>query len=468
LANYLLITAAGLKNGIRLDGNETSRIFTVTDNANVALIALTITHGYDNNSGGGAIVNGGPTTVINSTIVSNTFSGISGDGPLFLTNSIVTGNVGSPPDIPDDVRALYFYQANNIIGANALLAPLGNYGGPTQTMPPLPNSPAINAGNDTVTNLLIADQRILPRLFGSHVDIGSVELQALTLAATNVTGYAATLSGGVVTNGLPISYYFAYGLTTTYTAFTGTNSASNLFVSAPAGGLAPSTTYHFQLVVSNSAGMTTGGDQTFTTLPLPSVSNFGSQILSTNPITGSVTVQLSAYVNSYSLGASVKFQYGLSTAYGGVAGPFSLSAATSASNFVVAASGFVPGKIYHWNVVATNVAGTNVTADQTFTLPGSGIPGDINGDGIVSQSEFEAVYGYYVTNSPWLYLTNVAGLGGTNITFALSNSMVGSYTVQYSTNLVNWLPLGLATPRFLFTDTNAPANPQRYYRLVYP
>ena len=73
-----------------------------------------------------------------------------------------------------------------------------------------------------------------------------------------------------------------------------------------------------------------------------------------------------------------------------------------------------------------------------------------------------------MTNSPWLYLTNVAGLGGTNVTFALNSSALGSYTVQYSTNLVNWHDLGPATPRYLFTDTNAPAVPQRYYRLVYP
>jgi hypothetical protein len=95
-------------------------------------------------------------------------------------------------------------------------------------------------------------------------------------------------------------------------------------------------------------------------------------------------------------------------------------------------------------------------------------PGDQNGDGLVSQSELDAAYATYVTNSPWLYMTNVAGLGGTNVTFALSNSVLGSYTVQYSTDLVNWQSLGPALPRYLFTDTNTPAVPQRYYRLQFP
>lgn len=96
------------------------------------------------------------------------------------------------------------------------------------------------------------------------------------------------------------------------------------------------------------------------------------------------------------------------------------------------------------------------------------IPGDANSDGKVDQSEFDEVYANYVTNSPWLMMTNVAGLGGTNVTFGLSGSSLGSFTVEYTTDLVDWQPLGLATPRYLFTDTNAPAVPQRYYRLKYP
>ena len=40
--------------------------------------------------------------------------------------------------------------------------------------------------------------------------------------------------------------------------------------------------------------------------------------------------------------------------------------------------------------------------------------------------------------------------------------------MEYTTNFVDWLPLGPATPRYGFTDTNAPAVPQRYYRLRWP
>ena len=67
-----------------------------------------------------------------------------------------------------------------------------------------------------------------------------------------------------------------------------------------------------------------------------------------------------------------------------------------------------------------------------------------------------------------VFMTNVAGLGGTNVTFALEGSPLGAYAVEYSTNLTDWFPLGPASPRYGFTDTNAPALPQRHYRLRYP
>jgi len=40
--------------------------------------------------------------------------------------------------------------------------------------------------------------------------------------------------------------------------------------------------------------------------------------------------------------------------------------------------------------------------------------------------------------------------------------------VEYTTNFANWYLLGPATPRYLFTDTNAAGSPERYYRLRWP
>jgi len=131
-----------------------------------------------------------------------------------------------------------------------------------------------------------------------------------------------------------------------------------------------------------------------------------------------------------------------------------------------------PGFTWHWRVVATNGAGifpgTTFSPDQILATPSLYIAGDPNGDGVVGQAELEAVYANYLPTSPWLAMTNVAGLGKTNVTFSLSHSIAGGYSVEVSTNLADWQFLGPATPRYLFTDTDAPAAPQRSYRLRYP
>ena len=152
------------------------------------------------------------------------------------------------------------------------------------------------------------------------------------------------------------------------------------------------------------------------------------------------------------------------------------------------------GQTYYWSVQAVDgtFAGGPFSAEQSFTLnsvltPADGIhiPGDLSGDGTVSLEELNAVLGnynggivdqaalddvlaLYWPDSPWLNMTNVAALGTEQVTFALTNSTAGAYSVESSTNLVDWSYLGPAIPRYEFIDTNAPAAPQRFYRLMWP
>jgi hypothetical protein len=131
----------------------------------------------------------------------------------------------------------------------------------------------------------------------------------------------------------------------------------------------------------------------------------------------------------------------------------------------------------YWSVQAvdTAFAGSAFAPEAVFTqspvlTPTNGVPvaGDTNGDGVVDATELTTVLSNHLPNSPFLQLTNVAGLGGTDVTFALTNSFAGAFSVEYTTNLADWYFLGPATPRYLFTDTNAPAVPQRSYRLRWP
>ena len=230
-------------------------------------------------------------------------------------------------------------------------------------------------------------------------------------------------------------------------------------------------TYAVTYTATDSSGNSATNTRVVVVGVPPSLSGLTASVTATNGANGNRIVSLAALVNPNGLATTVNFQYGLTPAYGGSSAPV-LPASFAGSN-VASSVEFSAGFTYHWRVVAANSLGSVSSPDQTFTLGtpgggGSGVAGDLNGDGVVSQAELDAVYANYVTNSPWLYMTNVAGLGGTNVSFSLSNTVLGAYSVLYSTNLATWQYLGPATPRYLFTDTNAPALPKRYYRLGYP
>ena len=81
-----------------------------------------------------------------------------------------------------------------------------------------------------------------------------------TEAATALSSTGATLNGTVNPNGNATTYYFEYGPTKTYGTKTavvnaGSGNAKSP-ASAPVSGLTASTTYHFRLVATNSAGTT--------------------------------------------------------------------------------------------------------------------------------------------------------------------------------------------------------------------
>ena len=91
----------------------------------------------------------------------------------------------------------------------------------------------------------------------------------ITLTASNVTSTTATLDASVNPNGAVTTYSFNYGTTTGYGSSTPASnlpaSTSPLIVTGQLTGLTPNTTYHYQVVATNSAGATNGLDVFFTT-----------------------------------------------------------------------------------------------------------------------------------------------------------------------------------------------------------
>ena len=177
-------TATALFTNVTLNGNSASSngggIYATSGTAILTNVTLSGNHA---NTFGGGIFSGGLTTLTNVTIYGNTAAGDGGididSGTATLTNTIVANNTGG--DCGGLVGGSFNLSSDNNCGfgvrgnINVMLAPLGNYGGPTQTHMLLPGSPAIDFG--TNTGCPSTDQRGKPRPVNVICDVGAVERQ---------------------------------------------------------------------------------------------------------------------------------------------------------------------------------------------------------------------------------------------------------------------------------------------------
>ncbi len=192
-------------------------------------------------SRGGGIYNEGTVIILNGTITGNSNSAVNNNasgGGIFnaatvrAVNTIISGNASL---FTSDLSGSLATNVNNYIGGSALLAPLDLYGGSTQTHDLLSGSPATNSGNSCVLTAnacgfvhtaLTTDQRGtgFPRLFGTAVDIGAVEVgiiispptlplgtkdiaysQAITASGGGMAPYSFTLNSGTLPTGITLS-----------------------------------------------------------------------------------------------------------------------------------------------------------------------------------------------------------------------------------------------------------------------
>jgi hypothetical protein len=189
---------------------------------------------------------------------------------------------------------------------------------------------------------------------------------AITNPATLIASFSANLNGSVNPHGLTTSVYFQYGTTNSYGLTTAPQSRTGntfLNISAHISGLTASTTYHFRIVTTNSAGTRYGSDRTFTTLP-PT----GFPIVTTKPATNVATfaATLNGLLDPHGLTTSVYFQYGTTTNYGRTTAVQSQTGNTF-RNIAANIVGLARNTTYHFRIVATNSVGTRYGNDRTFT-----------------------------------------------------------------------------------------------------
>lgn len=199
--------------GVSITGNHAdygAGIYEQLASGSIELRGTTLSENTATTNGGAIDLETGPLSIFNSTLSGNSATGfggaiyqsvdmaavtnvtISGNsaahgggiwGASIVNNTIVASSsssnncgqaIGGTGNLSDDASCGF---GSGREGVNPLLLPLGNYGGPTQTMVPLPASPAIDAAIDAAC--LATDQRGLPRPVGLHCDVGAAERQAL-------------------------------------------------------------------------------------------------------------------------------------------------------------------------------------------------------------------------------------------------------------------------------------------------
>ena len=213
----------------------------ISSSGSLTLRNSTVSGNKATRNAGNALYSQGPALTLDSvTVTENTLTdeGVSKGavaifGPNTIRNSIFFGNTGTSlvdiycevvPTVADHNLAgtqsgcFTGGDAGNIVGADPLLGPLANNGGPTRTHALLVGSPAIDAGATD----LAADQRGFPRPSGFADDIGAFEATStngrLTISKranpADGTDFMFTIAGGSL--GAPIEFTLDSGDTASY------------------------------------------------------------------------------------------------------------------------------------------------------------------------------------------------------------------------------------------------------------
>ena len=420
-----------------------------TNNANLTIVGSTFTGNYSPGGGavaiesgqvtitnstfyrnlvlgnGGAIfVNGGTVSVNGSTVSGNIAEGgggIANYGTLTVENSILSGNTGG--DCGGTSTCPTNGSNGNVVGiSNINLAPLGSYGGPTQTMLPLPGSVAICAGSPPMIPVdVTTDQRGFQRTNTSYtgysssnpcVDAGAVQTnyESVQFSSSSYSGSSnkAISPAPVVSvtenaqnlGGVPITL-----------SFSGTGTAS---------GLGP---------VSTVAGV----GASFAAL---SVNRGGSDMLSVAlPITAGDTLSDSAALDIAAAAAPTTTTASSASATASASNQAVTLSATVTSSVGTVNEGTVAFTVFEGGVVIGATASRTVTngvATVSYTVPGGTAAGTYTIDAAYTDSSGNfAASGdsaHTLTVNPGSYVLTVTANNATRAYGAPNPAFTGTVT----------------------------------------
>ncbi len=205
---------------------------------------------------------------------------------------------------------------------------------------------------------------------------------ATTQAATSVAGTTATLNGTVNPEGSATTAQFIYGTDSTLTTGTTTvpipaltvgSGTTDVPVAEPVTGLAPNTTYYYEVQATNSAGTTTGTIMSFTTTAQSGTTPILTVGQATNVTNNGATVN--GTVNPNGVATTVHFVYGtqptLTTGTSTTADQ-SIGSGTTAVPVTATLTGLTPGTTYYFEPVAVSNGVTTLGPIQSFATTSAG------------------------------------------------------------------------------------------------
>ncbi|MGA2233457.1 MAG: choice-of-anchor Q domain-containing protein, partial [Tepidisphaeraceae bacterium] len=213
-----------------------------TDSLELVNCTLAYNTAVSGNGGGIANESGASVTLYNTIVAENKGDGVSNDIFGYVEAKSAYNLVGTGAGLTGISNA-----NGNRIGANPMLSPLGYHGGPTETLEPYSDSPAINNGDATDavgpdSQPLVTDQRGYLRQVNYNVDIGAVETNSEAAPASlvvNTTQDNISYTPGSTSLSLRQAVGFANfqngGATITFctTVFTGATSPAIDVVNGP-------------------------------------------------------------------------------------------------------------------------------------------------------------------------------------------------------------------------------------------
>ncbi len=190
---------------------------------------------------------------------------------------------------------------------------------------------------------------------------------ATTEPATDVQRTSATLNGTVDPNDAATTYRFEYGTTAALGQATPEQDAGSGGDPVPAeaalDGLSPDTTYHYELVATNTNGTTRGGVKTFRTEQAPRAPGVTRTGTAQN---GPDSAIVRSTIDPNGAETTYQFEYGRTRSFGSRTPDRTLAEGETGVDVTETLAGLQPFRRYYFRLVATNSAGTS--RSQTRSL----------------------------------------------------------------------------------------------------